>query len=161
MRIGSPGWSTTVRSVRLVGVKFIEPRADALVVLSKRRRWKMLLSCAGIGVVVEAEGRARKLDPSCGGMLDLDKQSLGPGLVPTEDVVESADFARGNPCLRKFREQGLSVLLSELSFDGIDEVFTVGDALFIVRIAWVVNIEPRDRREPVPQRLTTDSDLHG
>lgn len=50
----------------------------------------VVLPGAGIRVVVEAQGRTGQLDRPEGGMVDLDQQALGTGLVPGIDLVQGA-----------------------------------------------------------------------
>ena len=67
---------------------------------------EVLAAAAREGVVVEADRRARDLDPAEHRVVDVDDEALAAGLLPVVDAVEGAHLARGDAELGQPGQQG-------------------------------------------------------
>ena len=79
--------------------RFLEPPQHRVGVLTEQRRCGVVEAPLGAVLVEEPQRRTRQLDPTERRVIDVEHQSLGPGLLPLVHLLQILHLAAGHPDL--------------------------------------------------------------
>jgi len=105
---------------------------------------------AAVGRVEEAQRRSRQCDGAQGGVVDVDEQSLGPGLLGGVHRVQRPHLPHGDAGLLQLRDQLVGAHLGEPPLHQVSDLGGVRCPLTVGRHTLLRRVEAQASAESLP-----------